>query len=67
MLYTFAFIALSLLFAAWKSRKDRATVIFLLCGVALNIGGIYKAVSKNDPYAYKLRPNDGEYDPPYRR
>lgn len=66
MAFVFAIFAIGLGIAAYKS-KDRATRIFLAFWCVANLAGVVKAVVTDDPYAFKLRPNDGEIEPAYRR
>jgi hypothetical protein len=66
VIYVFAVLALGLAIAAYRAT-ERSTRIFLIICCLLNVLGIVKAVVTEDPYAFKLRPNDGIDEPPYRR
>lgn len=66
MVYLFAILALGLAIACFKADGKGAKIFLGLC-CALNAVCAVHAVLNNDPYAYKLRPNDGYIEPAYRR
>ena len=66
MVYVLGVFALGLAIAAYKAR-DRSSRIFLALCCALNLAGAAKAIAEKDPFAFKLRPNDGKYEPAIRR
>jgi hypothetical protein len=61
----FLVFAIVLAFVAYKT-DDRTVRIFCTIICLANLAGAAKAIYTNDEYAYKLRPNDGAYDPDYR-
>jgi hypothetical protein len=66
MVFVFTIFAVGLAYAAYCERGKGARLFLLACCI-LNLACIFKAVSNNDPYAYKLKPNDGINEPSYRR
>lgn len=66
MVFVFATFAVGLAYAAYCTR-EKGSKLFLIACCILNLACIIKAVSDNDPYAYKLKPNDGISEPNYRR
>lgn len=66
MIFVFSVLAFGLAIAAYRAA-ERGMRVFLLVCCLLNVLGIAKAVVTDDPYAFKLRPNDGTVDPAYRR
>lgn len=66
MFYVCSILALGLAFCAYKSQ-DKAVRIGLLCFCLLNVLAAGHAVYVKDPYAFKLRPNDGSIEDNLRR
>lgn len=46
-------------------NKDRPARILCIIFCLANLAGAATAIYTNDPYAFKLRPNNGEYEPSY--
>lgn len=65
MTILFFVFAIGLAFAAYKAN-DRSVRAFCIVFCLANLIGAGTAIYKNDLHAFKLRPNDGEYDPIYR-
>lgn len=67
MVYVFLVLACGLVVAAIKAEEKSSRYWFLVWA-ALNIAGAVKAVVTDDPWAFRLKPNNGVYDEPvYRR
>ena len=66
MVYVFGFFAIGLAVAAYCSR-ERGTRIFFVCCCLLNLAGVAELLVTHDPYAFGLKPNNGVYEPNYRR
>ncbi|CAN7381779.1 hypothetical protein LJR168_002331 [Pseudoxanthomonas sp. LjRoot168] len=66
MAIVFIVLAIGLAFAAHRTTDKLVRVSCMVLCLA-NLAGAATAIYKDDPYAFKLRPNDGEYDPNYRR
>lgn len=65
MVFVFATLAVGLAIAGMKASGGIR--IFLFCCCLFNLAGVGKAVITSDPYAFKLRPNDGVIEPALRR
>ncbi|MFC6184976.1 hypothetical protein ACFPZ9_12060 [Pseudoxanthomonas japonensis] len=66
MAIVFIVFAIGLAIAAYRT-SDKFIRVFCAIFCMANLAGAATAIYKDDPYAFKLRPNDGEYDPNYRR
>ena len=66
MSFVFAVLAVGLAIAAARV-SDKATRIFLVACCALNIAGAIATIAREDRHAFRLMPNDGRYEPSYRR
>lgn len=59
-------LALGLAFAAYKSATSSVRWFLLVCCL-LNAFTAALVIHQKDPYAFKLRPNDGTLEPSWRR
>lgn len=66
MVFVLAVMALGTLIGALRVQ-ERGFRIFLLCCCALNVAAIVMMLTKNDPYAFRLKPSSGWSEPVYRR
>lgn len=65
MVFVFTVLAIGLACAAFKASGMTRAILIGCC--LLNLAGVGKAVFTHDPYAFKLKPNDGIIEPALRR
>lgn len=66
MFFAFAVLAVGLAVASFRAR-EKGTKLLLGVFCFLNAFCAIHVVWKEDPYAFKLKPNDGYSEPDYRR